>query len=517
MRTSGRHANAGEYDGASMTALREDLMPDVDGELGALRESGLLRDDNFVDGAFVRVAGGERIAVRDPATGAVIAEVASAGAEEAGEAVAVAERARHSWAARPATERAEVLWRWHELILRHERELGVLLTAEQGKPLAEARGEVAYSAAFVRWFAEESKRAHGEIVPSNKVGRRILVTHQPVGVVGAITPWNFPSLMIARKVAPAIAAGCSVVLKPASETPLSAFALAELASRAGLPPGVLNVVHGEPELVGGVLTGDPRVRLLTFTGSTEIGRLLMAQCAPSVKRLTLELGGNAPFIVFDDADLDAALSGAIDSKYRNAGQTCVCANRILVQSGVHDELVERYAARSAAMRVGHGLSDGVVIGPLIDEAAVAKVERHLADATAKGASVLSGGRRHELGGTFFEPTVLVDAAPSMELAGAETFGPVAPFFRFEDEEEAVALANSTESGLAAYFFTRDLGRAFRVSEALEFGVVGVNTGAISYEGAPFGGMKQSGLGREGARQGLEEFLETKYVCVEGLS
>ncbi len=492
-------------------------MPDVDGELASLRAGGLLREGLFVDGRFVAASTGARIEVTDPATGAVIAEVASADREDTLGAIEVAERARRDWAARPATERAEVLWRWQELILQHERALGVLLTAEQGKPLAEARGEVVYSAAFVRWYAEEAKRAYGEIVPSNRRGRRILVTNQPVGVVGAITPWNFPSLMIARKVAPAIAAGCAVVLKPASETPLSALALAELASRAGLPPGVLNVVHGEPELVGGVLTADPRVRMLTFTGSTEVGRLLMAQCAPSVKRLTLELGGNAPFIVFDDADLDAALSGAIDSKYRNAGQTCVCANRILVQAGVHDELVARYAERVAAMPVGHGLQDGVLIGPLIDEAAMAKVERHLADAAAKGATVLSGGARHRLGGTFFQPTVLVDAAPGMELAGAETFGPVAPFFRFEHEEQAVALANSTESGLAAYFFTRDLGRAFRVSEALEFGVVGVNTGTISYEGAPFGGMKQSGLGREGSRHGLEEFLETKYICVEGLT
>ncbi len=489
---------------------------DVRQRLEALRGDGLLREDLFVDGALRPATGDARLEVTDPATGAVIARVASASGDDVLAAVEAAERARRHWAARTATDRSNVLWRWHELILEHRHDLGVLLTAEQGKPLAAAEGEVAYSAAFIRWYAEEARRAYGEIVPSNKAGRRILVTHQPVGVVGAITPWNFPSLMIARKVAPAIAAGCAVVLKPASETPLSALALAELAARAGLPPGVLNVVHGDPVEVGAVLTGDERVRLITFTGSTEIGRLLMAQSARSVKRLTLELGGNAPFIVFDDADLDAALAGAIESKYRNAGQTCVCANRILVQGGVHDELVERYAEQAAAMRVGHGLEAGVAIGPLIDEAAVRKVERHLADAAAKGARVLGGGHRHELGGTFFEPTVLVGADPSMELAGAETFGPVAPFFRFEDEEEAVELANSTESGLAAYFFTRDLGRAFRVSEGLEFGVVGVNTGAISYEGAPFGGMKQSGLGREGSRHGLEEFLETKYVCIEGI-
>jgi succinate-semialdehyde dehydrogenase / glutarate-semialdehyde dehydrogenase len=481
-----------------------------------LRAAGLLREDLFVDGGWVPAARGERLEVTDPATGVVLAAVASATAGDVREAIAVADRARVSWAAALATDRADVLMRWQELIREHEEQLATLLTMEQGKPLAEARGEIAYSAAFMRFYAEEARRAYGEVIPHNRVGRRLFGLRQPVGVVAAITPWNFPALMIARKVAPAVAAGCAVVLKPASETPLSALAFAELGARAGLPAGVLNVVHGAPAVVGAVLTAERAVRMLTFTGSTDIGRLLMAQCAPTVKRVSLELGGNAPFIVFDDADLDAAVAGAIDVKFRNAGQTCVCANRILAQAGIHDEFAERYAKAAGELTVGHGLADGVAIGPLIDEPAVAKVERHVADALAGGAQLRSGGGRHELGGTFYAPTVLTGATPEMEIATAETFGPVAPFFRFESDEEALALANATESGLSAYFYTRDVGRIFHFGEALEFGVVGVNTGAISYEGAPFGGMKQSGLGREGSHHGLAEFLEVKYLCLDGV-
>jgi succinate-semialdehyde dehydrogenase/glutarate-semialdehyde dehydrogenase len=481
-----------------------------------LRAAGLLQEELFIDGRWMQPSGGDRLDVTDPATGAVLASVACAGTRDVAQAISAAESARPGWAARPATDRADALLRWHDQILANAEQLAVMLTIEQGKPLAEARAEIAYSAAFVRFFAEEARRAYGEVIPHNRDGRRLFALRQPVGVVAAITPWNFPALMIARKVAPAIAAGCAVVLKPASETPLSALALAELALRAELPAGVLNLVHGDPVAVGGVLTGARAVRMLTFTGSTEIGRLLMAQCAPTVKRLSLELGGNAPFIVFDDADLDAAVTGAIDAKFRNAGQTCVCANRILVQDGVHDEFAERYAEAAGALTVGHGLSPGVSIGPLIDEAATAKVERHLADALEGGAQLRSGGTRHELGGTFFAPTVLTGATAEMEIATAETFGPVAPVFRFGTEPEALALANATESGLSAYFYTRDAGRIFRFGEGLEFGVVGVNTGAISYEGAPFGGMKQSGIGREGSRHGMEEFLELKYLCIDGI-
>ena len=499
-----------------MTALTESLVPLVAGHLAELRASGLLREDLFIDGQWVPASDGATLEVRDPASGETVGHVASATPDDVRRAVAVAERARHGWWARPATERADVLLGWHDLIKENQEQLAVLLTLEEGKPLAEARGEIAYSAAFVRFYAEEARRGYGEVIPSNRSGRRLFALRQPVGVVAAITPWNFPALMIARKVAPALAAGCAVVLKPASEAPLSGLALAELGAQAGLPAGIFNVVHGDPVAVGAVLTGDETVRMLTFTGSTEVGKLLMSQCSGTVKRLALELGGNAPFIVFDDADIGAAVQGAIDSKFRNAGQTCVCANRILVESGVHDEFVERFSAAVSQLKVGHGLDAEVAIGPLIEEAAVAKVERHLDDATSKGAHVLTGGQRHQFGGTFFEPTILVGATSGMELARGETFGPVAPFFRFDTEDEALALANSTSSGLAAYFYTRDLGRAFRVGEGLEFGVVGVNTGVISYEGAPFGGMKESGFGREGSHHGLEEFLEVKYLCVDGI-
>jgi succinate-semialdehyde dehydrogenase / glutarate-semialdehyde dehydrogenase len=488
----------------------------VESHAADLRSAGLLREDLFIDSSWVPAAGGERLAVTDPATGVVLAYVASASARDASDAITVADSALADWSARPATERADLLLAWYDQIRRHAEELAVLLTLEQGKPLAEARGEIAYSAAFVRFFGEEARRAYGEVIPYNRTGRRLLVLRQPVGVVAAITPWNFPALMIARKVAPAIAAGCTVVLKPASETPLSALALDELGARAGLPAGVLNVVHGDPVTVGSVLTAEPTVRMLTFTGSTDVGRLLMAQCAPTVKRMGLELGGNAPFVVFDDADLEAAVAGAIDAKFRNAGQTCVCANRILVQDGVYAEFADRYVQAAGALTVGPGLEPGVTIGPLITEAAVAKVEQHIAGAIAGGAQLRCGGARHELGRTFFAPTVLTGATPEMEIATAETFGPVAPFLRFGTEEEALALANATESGLSAYFYTRDAGRMVRFGEGLEFGVVGVNTGAISYEGAPFGGMKQSGIGREGSHHGMDEFLELKYLCVDGI-
>jgi succinate-semialdehyde dehydrogenase/glutarate-semialdehyde dehydrogenase len=413
-------------------------------------------------------------------------------------------------------ERAALMRAWFDLIVANADDLATILVAEQGKPFAEARGEILYGAAFVEWYAEEARRVYGETVPTNKAGRRIVVLKQPIGVCAAITPWNFPSGMILRKAGPALATGCSIVLKPPSETPLSALVLAELSRRAGLPAGVFNVVHGPPELVGEELTTNPAVRMLTFTGSTEAGRTLLAQCAPTVKRVALELGGNAPLIVFDDADLDASVRGAIDSKFRASGQTCVCANRILVQSGIHDAFVERFAAATEGLIVGNGFDPGVTQGPLIDAAGVAKVESHVADAVDKGATVATGGDRHELGGTFFQPTVIVGARHDMSLAEEETFGPLAPVFRFETEQEAIELANRTESGLAAYVFSHSAARIWRVSEALEFGVVAVNTGIFSYEGAPFGGMKQSGLGREGSRHGLDEFLELKYLCWDGL-
>jgi succinate-semialdehyde dehydrogenase / glutarate-semialdehyde dehydrogenase len=497
-------------------------MPPRDGALSTLavppplEGSTLLRADLFVGGQWVPAADGTRLDVLDPATGGVVARVASATREDVERAIDAAAEAFPAWAALPAPERSRLLRGWYELILEHVDELAAILTAEQGKPLREAAGEIRYGAGFVEWFAEEGKRLYGETIPTNQRGRRILTLRQPVGVAAAITPWNFPMAMIARKAGPALAAGCTLVLKPASETPLSALALAELAQRAGLPPGVLNVVVGRAALIGDVIARSPTVRALSFTGSTEVGRLLLEQCAGTVKKVALELGGNAPLIVFDDADLDVAVDGAMASKFRNAGQTCVCANRILVQSAIHDAFVERLEAAVRALRVGNGFDDEVDQGPLIADSAVQKVEEHIADAVAHGARVTVGGGPHAHGGTFFEPTVLVGATAQMQIASDETFGPVAPVFRFETEEEALALANSTESGLAAYFFTRDLGRAWRVGEALEFGVVGVNTGLISYEGAPFGGVKQSGLGREGSRHGIEEYLDYKYLCVEGI-
>jgi succinate-semialdehyde dehydrogenase/glutarate-semialdehyde dehydrogenase len=477
----------------------------------------LLRRDAYIDGAWIGADDGARFAVTDPATGATLAEVPDMGATETRRAIAAAEAAWPAWRTKTAKERAAVLRRWFDLQLQHQEALAQLMTAEQGKPLAEARGEVIYGASFVEWFAEEAKRVYGDTIPAPANDRRIVVIKQPVGVVAAITPWNFPIAMITRKCAPALAAGCPVVIKPAALTPLSALALAALAEEAGFPPGVLNVITSRrASEVGGELTSNPAVRKLSFTGSTEVGKLLMAQCAGTVKKVSLELGGNAPFIVFDDADLDAAVAGAMASKYRNAGQTCVCANRILVQDGVYEAFAMKLAAAVAGLKVGPGSEEGVSTGPLINAAAVAKVEEHIADAVGHGARVVCGGSRHALGGTFFEPTILADVTTSMKVAREETFGPVAPLFRFHEEAEAVAMANATEFGLAAYFYSRDIGRCWRVAEALEYGMVGINEGIISTELAPFGGVKESGLGREGSKYGLDEFVEVKYLCMGGL-
>lgn len=482
-----------------------------------LQDSKLLRTGLYVNGTWSSAERGDELPVTDPAVGDVVAHVASATAADTRRAIEAAHEAFGPWRATTAKERARILRRWYDLIVEHADDLAIILTSEQGKPVEEARGEVLYGAAFIEWYAEEGKRAYGETVPTNAAGRRLVVLREPVGVVAAITPWNFPMAMIARKVGPALAAGCTMVVKPASETPLSALAMAELADRAGLPPGVFNVVHGPPEEVGGELVSHPAVRKLTFTGSTAVGKELMARCASTVKQVGLELGGNAPVLVFDDADLDAAVEGTMASKFRNSGQTCVCANRVLVQAGIHDAFVERLAEATACLRVGPGFAEGSEQGPLIDERAVVKVERHLEDALDRGAHVVIGGARHALGGTFFEPTVLTGATSDMQIAREETFGPVAPVFRFETEQEAIDMANATESGLAAYLFSRDLGRVWRVGEALEYGVVGVNTGIFSYEGAPFGGVKQSGIGREGSRHGLDEFLELKYLCLDGMA
>ena len=482
----------------------------------ALKDGALLRQSCYIDGAWVGADSGETIAVTNPASGAVIASVPRCGAAETGRAIAAAERALKTWRRTTAAERSRILRRWFDLLLANQDDLAQLMTAEQGKPLAESRGEIAYAAAYIEWYAEEAKRAYGEVIPSPFADRQIVVTREPVGVCAAITPWNFPSAMITRKVAPALAAGCTMVLKPAEQTPLSALALAELAERAGVPAGVFSVVTGDAAAIGGVLTASPVVRKLTFTGSTPIGQLLMQQCAGTVKKMSLELGGNAPFIVFDDADLDAAVAGALASKYRNAGQTCVCSNRFLIQDSVYDEFAARLAAAVATLKVGNGVEPGVTQGPLIDEKAIVKVEQLVADALAKGARIVCGGKRHQLGGTWFEPTVLADATPAMALAREEIFGPVAPLFRFSNEDEAIALANDTEFGLAAYFYTRDHARVWRVSGQLEYGMVGVNTGAISTEVAPFGGVKSSGNGREGSSHGLADYMEIKYLALAGL-
>ena len=481
-----------------------------------IKDIGIFHQQCFIDGGWLDADSGESIVIRNPATGETLGTVPKMGAAETRRAIDAANAALPGWRAKTAGERAKLLRRWHELMLTHQDDLALIMTSEQGKPLAEAKGEIAYAASYLEWFAEEGKRAYGEIVPPNVADRRILVTREPVGVCAAITPWNFPAAMITRKAGAALAAGCTMVLKPASQTPFSALALAELAIRAGIPAGVFNVVTGSAKAIGGEICANPVVRKLSFTGSTEIGAELIAQCAPTVKKLSMELGGNAPFIVFDDADLDAAVAGAIASKYRNAGQTCVCANRLLVQDGVYDAFAEKLAVAVAALKVGNGVEPGVTQGPLIDQFAVDKVEEMIADARAKGARVVCGGRRHTLGQTFFEPTILADVTPEMRMAREEIFGPVAPLFRFKTEEDAIRMANDTEFGLASYFFARDVGRIFRVSEALEYGMVGVNTGLISTEIAPFGGVKSSGLGREGSRHGLDDYLEIKYVCVAGL-
>ncbi len=483
----------------------------------ALSDPGLLRTHAHIAGNWTPARSGATFAVTDPATGTTLAEVADCSREEARAAIAAAADALGGWRARTAKERAAVLHRWGQLVVDHTEDLARLMTAEQGKPLSEARGEVAYGASFLEWFGEEAKRADGRIIPSPWAHGRVLVLKQPIGVVAAITPWNFPIAMLTRKVGPALAAGCTVVAKPAEDTPLCALALAELGARAGLPPGVCNIVPtADPAAVGHELTTHPAVRKVSFTGSTEVGKLLMAQAASTVKKVGLELGGNAPFLVFDDADLDAAVAGALASKYRNGGQTCVCANRILVQDGVYEAFAERLVEAVRALRVGPGTDDGVAIGPLINEEGVVKVERLVADAVSAGAEVLVGGARHSLGGTFFEPTVLTGATVAMTIASEEIFGPVAPLYRFATEAEGVALANDTPYGLAAYFYARDLGRVMRVADALEYGMVGVNEGVISSEVVPFGGIKESGLGREGSHEGLEEFLESKYVMLGGL-
>ena len=482
-----------------------------------IKDPTLLRQQAYIDGEWRAAAGGARIAIHDPASGAVVGEVPVMGAAETREAIEAAARALPAWAKRTAKDRAAILRRFAELMLANADDLAVIMTSEQGKPLAEARGEVAYAASFLEWFAEEGKRVYGEVIPTFRADARLLVLRQPVGVAAAITPWNFPAAMITRKLGPALAAGCTFVCKPAPQTPLSALALAELGARAGLPPGVFNVVTGDAEAIGGELTSNKLVRKLSFTGSTAVGKKLIAQCAGTVKKVSMELGGNAPFIVFDDADLDAAVQGAMASKYRNTGQTCVCANRLFVQSGVYEEFAARLVKAVSTLRVGAGLSGATDQGPLIDSRALAKVESHVADAVAQGARVAAGGKRHALGGNFYEPTVLLDVTPGMRVAREETFGPVAPLFRFDTEEEVVRMANDTESGLAAYFYTRDLARSWRVQEALEYGIVGVNTGLFSTEVAPFGGVKESGLGREGSRHGIEEYTEMKYVCVGGLA
>ena len=477
-----------------------------------LNDPRLLRSDCYIDGRWEAADDGRTLAVIDPASGTAIADVPLMTAVETVRAIDAAAVALPEWRAKTAKERAAVLRRWFDLILENTEDLAQLMTAECGKPIVEARGEVAYGASFVEWFAEEGKRAYGESIPSPAADRRLLTIRQPIGVCAAITPWNFPLAMITRKVAPALAAGCTVVIKPAEQTPLTALALARLAHDAELPAGVFNVLTGDPQTIGATLTASPLVRKLSFTGSTEVGRLLMAQSAPTIKKLSLELGGNAPFIVFDDADVDAAVEGALIAKYRNTGQTCVCANRFLVQDGVYDAFVAKLARRVQSLRVGPGSDEGVTQGPLIDEAALSKVQAHIEDALRKGARVVTGGSRHQRGGTFFEPTVLADVSSDMRVAQEETFGPVAPVFRFVDEAEAVHMANDTEFGLAAYFYSRDVARCLRVGEALEYGMIGINTGLISNEVAPFGGVKQSGLGREGSKHGLDEYLEIKYLC-----
>jgi succinate-semialdehyde dehydrogenase/glutarate-semialdehyde dehydrogenase len=476
-----------------------------------LKDPKLLRNQCYLDGQWVDAEGGKTLAVTNPATGELLGTVPNLGAAETRRAIEAANAAWPAWRAKTAKERSGILRKWAELMVANQEDLAIIMTAEQGKPLTESRGEIGYAASFIEWFAEEGRRVYGDTIPGHQPDKRIVVIKQPIGVCAAITPWNFPAAMITRKVGPALAVGCTMVSKPASATPFSALALAELAERAGLPKGVFSVVTGSAAAVGGEMTSNPLVRKVTFTGSTEIGKVLLEQCARTVKKTSMELGGNAPFIVFDDADLDAAADGAIASKYRNAGQTCVCANRILVQDKVYDTFAAKLAERVAKFKIGNGLEPGVTIGPLIDDAAVKKVEEHVADAVAKGAKVVTGGKRHSLGGRFFEPTILANVDPSMKVTREETFGPVAPLFRFKTDEDAIRLANDTEFGLAAYFYARDLGRVWRVAEGLESGIVGINTGLISTAEAPFGGVKESGLGREGSKYGIEDYLEVKYL------
>ncbi|MDO6462108.1 NADP-dependent succinate-semialdehyde dehydrogenase [Granulosicoccaceae sp. 1_MG-2023] len=481
-----------------------------------LQDMSLFREQAYINGEWVSAQNGATIEVSNPVDGSVLGTVPAMGGAETRQAIEAANAAWPAWRDKTAKERAAILMRWYELMHEHKADLARLMTLEQGKSLSEAGGEVVYGASYVQWYAEEAKRIYGETIPGAATDQRILVLRQPIGVTAAITPWNFPSAMITRKAAPALAAGCPMVVKPASATPYSALALAELAERAGVPAGIFSVLTGSAREIGAEMTGNSLVRKLSFTGSTGVGKKLMEQCAGSVKKLSLELGGNAPFIVFDDADLDAAVEGAVASKYRNSGQTCVCANRLLVHDKVYDAFADKLAQRVSELVVGNGLEEGVTQGPLIDEAAVCKVEAHISDAVSKGARVALGGKRHELGGTFFEPTILTDVTRDMAVAREETFGPLAPLFRFRTDEEAVAMANDTEFGLAAYFYARDLGRVMRVGEQLEYGIVGVNTGLISNEAAPFGGVKESGLGREGSHLGIDEYLEVKYLCLGGI-
>ena len=482
----------------------------------SLQDADLLRQQAFIGGRWCDADNGATFGVTNPATGETLGTVPKMGAAETRRAIEAAKKAWAGWRRKPAKDRSALLRRWNDLIVENVDDLGKLMTAEQGKPLAEAKGEVLYAASFIEWFAEEAKRVYGDTIPSPVNNWRLVVIKEPIGVCAAITPWNFPAAMITRKAGPALASGCTMVVKPAESTPLSALALAVLAERAGIPAGVFNVLTGDPRNIGGEMTSNPDVRKLTFTGSTEVGRILMKESADTIKKLSLELGGNAPFIVFDDADLDAAVEGAIVSKYRNAGQTCVCANRLIIQSGIYDAFSEKLVAAVKELKVGNGLEPGVLQGPLIDQSAVEKIEDYIQDAVSKGARVLLGGKRHALGQTFFEPTVLADVTPKMKVAREEIFGPVAPLFRFERDEDAIHLANDTEFGLASYFYSRDVGKIWRSAEGLESGIVGINTGLISNEVAPFGGVKQSGLGREGSYYGIEEFIEVKYLCFGGL-
>ncbi|MEG3618747.1 NADP-dependent succinate-semialdehyde dehydrogenase [Magnetovibrio sp. PR-2] len=481
-----------------------------------LKDTSLFRQQAYIDGAWVDADNGETFDVTNPAGGDVLGVVPKMGRTETAKAIAAAEAVLPAWRAKTAKERAGILRNWFNLVMDAQEDLAKMMTLEQGKPLAEAMGEIVYGASFIEWFAEEGKRLYGETVPTHAPDKRIQVIKQPIGVVASITPWNFPNAMITRKCAPALAAGCTVIAKPAEDTPFSALALAELAERAGIPAGVFNVVTGVPQDIGAEITANPAVRKVSFTGSTAVGKLLMKQCADTVKKMSLELGGNAPFVVFDDADLDAAVAGVMASKYRNTGQTCVCANRIYVQDAVYDAFTQKMAAAVGELKVGEGFEDGVAQGPLINQAAIEKVERLVADAVDKGAKVAVGGARHELGGTFYTPTILTDVTNEMACASEEIFGPVAPLYRFTDEADVIAKANDTPYGLAAYFYARDIGRVYRVAEALEYGIVGINEGIISTELAPFGGVKESGLGREGGKQGIEEFVETKYLCLGGI-